>query len=230
MQQIGENIWAREDSMKMMGSKLGLRMTIIRLSDGSVWLHSPTALSDELKQQIDAIGPVKAIVAASDNHSKWLQEWCDAYPDADAYVSAGIPRKVPLSNYHIIQQGMENPWQDDLIWATMPSVPFFNETVFFHEKSGSLIVTDMIQNHPENKATGLAGFMNNYIFEPIGFKGKCVAPPLKMGFAIKNKPAFSTFIREIQSWDFSQIVVTHGAIIADDAQGVFKDISARFLK
>ncbi|MGR5063745.1 DUF4336 domain-containing protein [Photobacterium sp. DNB22_13_2] len=230
MRQIGENIWVHEDSMKMMGTKLGLRMTVVRLQDGRLWVHSPTAISSSLQQAINELGPVRFLVAANNHHSRWLQDWIEAYPEAEVYVSAGIPRKVPLSNYHILQSGMENVWQDDLEWLTMPSVPLFNETVFYHRRSNSLIVTDLVQNYPENPNNpGFAGAMTKYVFEPIGFKGCCVAPPLKMGFTLKDKPAFNRFIQSVQEWDFNQIIVTHGDIIEEDAKAKFASLSSRFV-
>ncbi|PSU35603.1 DUF4336 domain-containing protein [Photobacterium lutimaris] len=230
MRQIGDDIWVHEDSMKMLGTKLGLRMTVIRLQDGRLWVHSPTAISPSLQQAVNELGPVGYLVAANNHHSKWLQDWIEVYPDAEVYVSAGIPRKVPLSNYHILQSGMENVWQDDLEWLTMPSVPMFNETVFYHSRSNSLIVTDLVQNYPENpNKAGFAGAMTKYIFEPIGFKGFCVAPPLKMGFTLKDKPAFSRFLQSVQDWDFTQIIVTHGDIIEKEAKAKFASLSSRFV-
>ncbi|UTV29441.1 DUF4336 domain-containing protein [Photobacterium atrarenae] len=230
MQQIGSDLWVHEDAMTLAGVRLGLRMTIVKLSDGGVWIHSPTALSPQLKAEVDAIGPVTAIVAASNNHSLWLQDWCEAYPKAEAYVSAGIPRSVPLSNYHILQPGLDNPWPEDFTWATMPGVPAFNETVFFHHKTRSLIVTDLIQNHPETTPPGFAGFVSKYVFQPIGFKGICVAPPLKLGIIRKDKSGFADFIRTVGSWDFSRIIVTHGDIIDDNAKSIFSELSLRFTR
>jgi len=230
MQKIGDDIWVHDDSMKLAGTKLRLRMTVVKLSDGSLWVHSATALSPELKQEIDQLGEVKHIVAASNAHNTWLQDWCEAYPDAEAYVSAGIPRKVPLSNYHILRDGLENVWEKDLSWEFMPAVPMFNETVFFHKKTQSLIVTDLIQNYPDDVPTGFAGIMTKYVFQPIGFKGTCIAPPLKMGFMIKDKQKFTGFIRNVQDWDFKRIIVTHGDIIEENAKSVFTDLCVRFLK
>lgn len=231
MRQIGENIWVHEDSMQMLGAPLGLRMTIVRLSNGGLWVHSPTALSPQLQEGIAALGQVAYLVAASNNHSKWLQDWCEAYPEAEVYVSAGIPCKVPLTHYHILQAGMENVWAGDFEWQSMPSVPLFNETVFYHVPSQSLIVTDFIQHYPEqDDYAGMVGMMTKYVFEPIGFKGCCVAPPLKMGFTLKDKPAFKRFISHIEAWAFTRIVVTHGAIIEDDAKAIFQDLTRRFLQ
>lgn len=229
MRQIAEDIWVHEDSMNMLGTQLGLRMTVVRLEGGSLWLHSATALTPELQQQVNALGSVRYIVAANNHHSRWLQDWADAYPEADLYVSAGIPRKVPLSKYHILQPGIEAPWRNDLSWETMPSVPLFCETVFFHHKSQSLIVTDFIQNYPdEQPADSFSGVMTKYVFQPIGFKGCCIAPPLKLGLTIKDKQAFGRFVEHVKSWDFQRIVVTHGEVIEQQAKSVFEKLTHRF--
>ncbi|WP_299017600.1 DUF4336 domain-containing protein [uncultured Photobacterium sp.] len=230
MRKIGDDLWVHDDSMKMVGTRLGLRMTVAKLTGGGVWVHSPTAISPELRREIDEIGTVECIVAASNAHNLWLQDWCEAYPDADVYVSAGIPRKVPLSKYHILQRGMENPWEADFDWETMPSVPMFNETVFLHKKTSSVIVTDLIQNYSDELPSGFAGVMTKYVFQPIGFKGTCIAPPLRIGYMIKDKPMFTNFIRHVQEWDFERIIVTHGDIIEDNAKSVFTDLCTRFLK
>ena len=229
MRQIGDEIWVHEDSMKMLGTKLGLRMTIVRLQDGQLWVHSPTAISTSLQQEINTLGSVRYLIAPNNHHSKWLQDWIDVYPDAEVYVSAGIPRKVPLSNYHILQRGMENVWQDDLEWQTMPSVPTLNETIFFHSRSSSLIVTDLVQNYPEKtNKSGFAGAMSKFVFEPIGFKGRCIHPLLKMSFTIKDKAAFNRFIQSVEQWQFDKIIVAHGKIIEDEAKSVFSSLMSRF--
>ena len=112
----------------------------------------------------------------------------------------------------------------------MPGVPFFNESVFLHKKTKSLNVSDLIQNHSDERLSGLAGLVTKYIFEPIGFKGMCVAPPLKIGFMIKDKPNFVLFIKRIQNRDFERIIVTHGDIIESNAKQVFASLCERFLK
>ena len=230
MRKVGEDLWVHDDAMKLAGTPLRLRMTVAKLADGTLWVHSPTALSPELKAGIDQLGKVGFIVAASNAHNLWLQDWCEAYPEAEAFVSAGIPRKVPLSNFHILQEGSENAWPEDFEWEYMPAVPFFNESVFLHKKTRSLIVTDLIQDYPDEIPPGFAGFMTRYVLRPIGFKGTCLAPPLKIGFMIKDKAKFTAFIRRVQGWNFDRIIVTHGDIIEDNAKSVFTDLCARFLK
>lgn len=215
--------------MSLAGTRLRLRMTIVRLADGSLWIHSPTALSPPLKKEIDELGPVKFIVEASNGHNLWLREWQDAFPDAVVHVGGGIPKKLKLTNCQVLDDSHENIWEEDLASEYMLGVPFFNESVFLHKKSRSLIVTDLIQNHSDERPSGFAGLVTKLIFEPIGFKGLCVAPPLKMGFMIKDKQNFRAFIQRVQNWDFERIIVTHGDIIEADAKQKFADLCARFL-
>ena len=230
MKKIGEDIWVHEDAMTLMGMKLRLRMTIVKLANGGLWIHSPTALSSELKEETAQLGSVRFIVGASNGHNLWLQEWQDAFPDAAIYVSGGIPKKLKLTNYQVLDESGENIWEEDLAREYMHGVPFLNESVFFHKKTKSLIVTDLIQNYSDKKPPGLAGFMAKYIFEPMGFKGMCLAPPLKMGFVIKDKQKFTLFIKKIQSHDFERIIVTHGDIIESNAKKIFGNLCVRFLR
>jgi len=231
MIKIGEDIWTHEDEMKLMCVQLGLRMTVVKLEDGGLWVHSPTALSPELKKEVESIGPVRFIVGASNGHNLWLQEWQQAFPDAKLYVSGGIPKKLKLTDYQLLDENFDNIWQQDLEHQAMPDTPFFNESVFLHKKTKSLIVTDLIQNYPaEACQPGFSGIILKYLLQPIGFKGMCIAPPLKMGFTIKDKERFSSFITKIKTWDFERIIVTHGDIIDTNATQIFTDLTERFLK
>ncbi|WP_394389806.1 DUF4336 domain-containing protein [Shewanella woodyi] len=228
--QLGENIWAHEDSMPLGGIQLRLRMTIVKLSCGGLWIHSPTKPAPELQAEIDELGKVTFIVGAANGHNTWLSAWQTAYPEAELYVSGGIPKKVKLDNYMVLEKHFENIWCDDFEREFMPNVELFNESVFFHKPSRSLIVTDLIQNHSDEIPSGFAGVMTRCVFRPLGFKGACVAPPLKLGFTIKDKLAFSVFIKNIQQWDFDKIIVTHGDVITDDAKGVFAGLVERFIR
>lgn len=49
--------------MKLGPVTLPLRMTIARLNDGGLWVHSPTELRPELKAEVDGLGRVDSILA-----------------------------------------------------------------------------------------------------------------------------------------------------------------------
>lgn len=229
MRQLHDDLWVHEDSMKLGPVDLRLRVTIARLNGGGLWVHSPTALTAELKNQVDELGSVTAIVAASNAHNLWLEEWASAYPDATAYVARGIPKKRPnLAGARVIDEGTAAIWSTEFQHQLMSGVPFLDESVFLHRPSKSLIVTDLVQNHHGQETTGFARVMTKLVLEPIGFKGICFAPPLRLKFMIKDRPAFVTFIKTVEAWDFDRIIVTHGDIIEDNAKDAFAGLCRRF--
>ena len=229
MRQIYEKLWVHEDSMKIGPVDLPLRMTIVQLNSGDLWIHSPTAISGVLKDSVDALGPVAAVLAPSNGHHLWLGEWESAYPDATIYVSPGIPKKLPtLTGYRIIDAESQAQWSDDLELIVLDGAPFFDERVFLHHPSRSLIVTDFVQNHLGQQHTGLAKVMTKLVLEPIGFKDICLAPPLRFRFMIKDRPALVASVKAIQALDFDRIIVAHGDIIEADAKATLVRLCERF--
>ena len=110
----------------------------------------------------------------------------------------------------------------------LDGVPVFDECIFLHRRSRSLIVTDFVQNHRDQEQIGFARVMKKLVLEPIGFKDICLAPPLRFGFMIKNRGAFSTAVRMILGWSFDRIIVTHGPIIEDQARDTLNRLCQRF--
>lgn len=229
MRQLQDSLWVHEDSMKLGPIPLALRMTVVRLATGGLWVHSPTALSAELKRQVDDLGAVSAVLGPSNGHNLWLQEWADAYPDATLFVTPGIPKKQPkLSGFQVLDEQTAATWSDDFEASVMGGVPFFGECVFLHRASRSLIVTDVVQNLRGQKYTGFAKVMAKLVMEPIGFKDICIAPPLRFKFMIKDRPAFMAFIDTVARWDFDRIIVAHGEIIEDQAKATFARLCERW--
>jgi hypothetical protein len=229
MRQLHDSLWVHEDSMKLGPVPIALRMTVARLANGGLWVHSPTALSAELKRQVDELGAVSAVLGPSNGHNLWLEEWADAYPDATLFVTPGIPKKLPkLSGFEVLDEQTAATWGDDFEASVMGGVPFFGECVFLHRASRSLIVTDVVQNFRGQEYTGFAKVMATLVMRPIGFKDICVAPPLRFNFMIKDRPAFVAFIDAVQQWDFDRIIVTHGEIIEDDAKATFSRLCERW--
>jgi hypothetical protein len=59
-------------------------MTVIRLANGSLFLHSPILLDPETRAALDEIGAVREIVAPSKAHHLFVGEYLKAYPEASS--------------------------------------------------------------------------------------------------------------------------------------------------
>ena len=71
------------------------RMAVVRLSDGSAWVWSPIALTDELCASVNAIGPVRHIVSPNKIHHLFLAEWAKRWPEARMYAPPGLAKRRP---------------------------------------------------------------------------------------------------------------------------------------
>ena len=71
------------------------RMAVARLSDGSAWVWSPVALSDELAEAVEAVGPVRNIVSPNKIHHLFLGEWSRRWPNARVHAPPGLARRKP---------------------------------------------------------------------------------------------------------------------------------------
>ena len=70
------------------------RMTVVRVADGGLWLHSPTELSPSLESEVDALGRVRYLVAPNRIHYWWVGKWLAAYPDAMTYAAPGVQQQA----------------------------------------------------------------------------------------------------------------------------------------
>lgn len=67
------SIWLCRYPAHYIGTELDARMTVIRLADGSVLIHSPCEMDAQARQAILAIGPVVAINAPGTFHYLHVQ-------------------------------------------------------------------------------------------------------------------------------------------------------------
>ena len=56
---VTDDLWIVDSGpLRLMGLRLPVRMTVIRLSSGEIWLHSPTRFDEGLKREIEGFGPI----------------------------------------------------------------------------------------------------------------------------------------------------------------------------
>ncbi len=68
-------------------------MTVVRLSCGSLWVHSPIKLESALQKQIAALGAVKFLIAPNQLHHLFLKDWQQSYPDAQLFGTRRVQSK-----------------------------------------------------------------------------------------------------------------------------------------
>lgn len=154
---FGDNIWIADGGEIRMAFPLGVkipfstRMTVVRLSDGGLWCHSPIAPAPELFAQIDALGEVRHLVSPNKIHYAHISAWQARYPQALVWASAGVRERAAAQGIAIafdddLGDTAPSAWADDLAQMPFAGSRVMTETVFFHRASRTLILTDLIEN------------------------------------------------------------------------------------
>lgn len=196
---------------KFFGVETGSRMTVVRMADGGLFVHSPVGLDDATRREVDALGPVRAVVAPSLFHHLYVGEWMRAYPHAVYGACPGLEWKRPdLAFTHVVADEPHAAWERDLAQVYF-SARRENEVVFFHAKSRTMICCDALlnlSNHDHLSTRVVAKLMLN------------TAPGLGWmeRFMVRNRAVARRQVERILAWDIDKIVLSHGDPVLRDGR------------
>lgn len=144
---VPDAIWVSERPVWFSGVRLRSRTTVVRLSDGALWVHSPGSPTDEMCAALDALGEVRWIVVPNRFHHLQAPTTAARYPNARVVGVKSAEARNPQVR---VAMGTEDPGYvratPELISIPVRGVPFLDETVFFHPASGSLIAADLLMS------------------------------------------------------------------------------------
>ena len=148
---VADGVWIVDaPAIRAGGIPLPLRMTIIRLPDGTLLLHAPTAYRAELRETLENIGPIRHFVAPSFGHWMFLAGWQRACPEATTWAVPGLTDRGPVraARVHIdAELGPDAPpsWGGAIDLVAFQA-PGFAEVELFHRPSRTLVLTDLVLN------------------------------------------------------------------------------------
>ena len=208
LRQLGENLWVAERPQSFYGLVVGTRMTVIRLDDGSLLLHSPVSLDSRLHEELDALGPVRYAVAPNRVHHLYAGKVSQSYPGARLWIAPGLERKrADLVHEAILGDEAPVEWRGQVDQTFFRGRPYENEVVFLHRKSGTLILCDLAFNfragtHPVTR--WLMQLIRSY--DRFG--------PSKLDpLLIRDRALARKSLERILAWDFDRVVVAHGDVL-----------------
>jgi Domain of unknown function (DUF4336) len=218
LREIDTGIWAIEAPQRFLGAEVGTRMTVIRLADGSLLVHSPVHLDDEIRASLDRIGPVRHVVAPNRFHHLYAAEYSRNYPEAKLYGAPGLETKRRDLHFDAIL-GDEAPaaWRGQIDQLVFRGFSPLNETVFFHRASRTVLFTDLLFNvtHTDSTWTKFLLTLDG------GFGGPGVARTFRLPMRMR-KQAVTASVARILKWDFDRMTLAHGDIVERGAKAVLQ--------
>ncbi len=207
MRQLDTDLWVAEAPLRFAGLEVGTRMTVVRLPDGGLFVHSPIPADPELLREVEALGRVAFLAAPNRLHHLFVQEWQQACPEASLFVAPGLDDKRPdLAIAGVLTHEPEPGWREVLDQIVVDGFPFANEVVFFHRPSATLIATDLAFNIQASSAP-----LTRLFFRVGGSYGR-LGPSLLERILVRDRAAFRASLKRILEWPFERVVVGHGEI------------------
>jgi len=214
---VANQLWIAEMPASRLGFEFGARMTVIRLSSGELFIHSPIELPGSLKQQLDALGTVQYVVSPYRMHYMHLLDFARAYPTARFYAPPGLGEVEGVTFAGVLRDTPEPEWAADLEQIVIRGNALDNEVDFFHRASRTLILTDLCFNIPAERS-----FTTRVLAGVLGVLERCA--PTRTFRLLSRRPAvLRKCIEHILSWDFDRIILAHGRIVESGGRMILRD-------
>ncbi|XP_031740816.1 uncharacterized protein LOC101203804 isoform X1 [Cucumis sativus] len=156
------SIWLfeQEQALGFSSVSTNIRMTVIKLKSGGLWVHAPIAPTKEciqLLKELDA--PVEYIILPTFayEHKIFVGPFSRKFPRAQIWVAPrqwSWPLNLPLEFLGIFRaktlkdEDLSAPWADEIEQKVLSSpevgIGPYVEVAFYHKRSRTLLVTDAV--------------------------------------------------------------------------------------
>lgn len=190
------------------------RMTIVRLRDGGLWLHSPVAYSVALHSAVDKLGPVSALIAPSSYHHLHIEKWAAAHSKAQVFATPDLVENVGSGGCNVLGDGVSASWNSE-IDSRLVDLGSFKEAIFFHHASRTLIVTDLMQNFEVGRIRSL---LIKLLLSAGGATGPNGRPSIEIRQAARgHHRALQSGVQQMIAWHPERIILSHGKCYSTEA-------------
>jgi hypothetical protein len=214
-----DTIWIKEYPIHYAGTRFNARMTIVRLSNGHLFIHSPCKIDGYTKSMIEKLGTVDFIVAPGSFHFSYVSSAQQAFVEAETFICPGIERKrMEIDFDWILSDRPDQRWEKDLDQVLVRGNRFIWEVAFFHKATKTLILVDLIENFTNQ--TEDVNWSLKFWFKVVFrmWENPKPAPEYQLGW--KDKKAARRSLMKILEWDFDRIIIAHGDLIEENARQV----------
>lgn len=211
---VGPDIWIVDGpAIRFYGLPFSTRMTVVRLSNGDLWLHSPTAFDEVLAENLRALGRVRHLIAPNWIHYAYVADWQRAFPAAKAWAAPGVAERAASRGMEmridadLSVDNAEKPWRGEIEQMVVQGSKVHREAVFFHNASKTLILTDLIENFESQNVP--------WWMAMLGRLGGIMAPngqmPRDMRMTFRGgHETLRQAVERMIGWDPERIILAHG--------------------
>lgn len=215
MQELDEpqhGLWTFHQPLSVLGAEIGTRMTVVRLEDGSLLVHSPIRLTQELGRRLAALGEVRHVLAPNFDHYLFVPDFKQRFPEARFYAAPGVAEKLPSVQFDaLLRPPGGGPFGESIAQAWFRSSHELQEIVLFHRPTRTLITSDLAFN-----IQSTAGLVSHVMLR-LNDSYKSFGPSRVCRSHITEPSIARADVDAILALHPDRVVMAHGAILLSGA-------------
>lgn len=207
---VDDRLWILDRPVWFSGARMRARTTVLRLDDGSLLLHTPAPPSDALAEELGALGPVRWLVVPNCWHHLGAPAAAARFPDAKVVGPASAQNRNKELKLQLDICGAQFAEQvPELEALPLRGVPFWDETVFYHRPTQTLLGADIVlRAGPEDHWTLRFGA------RLLGFYERVRVPP-DARKKILDKAAAARSLQAMLERPAHRLIVGHADVMED---------------
>ena|SRR5690349_7247013 len=222
IQQIADDVLLMSFPWRLFGVNFKRNVTLMRLSDGRVVVHSTAKFSAEDVVMIRRFGEPAWLVDATLVHDTFAKEGRAALPNIPYLAPEGFTKVSGIPTQPLSAPPPD--WAGEIDVLKLEGMRM-KEHVFFHRRSRTLVAADLFLSFPENAQGWTRFFVHHFMGVPRMF-GLTWFYRLIM---IQDRKAFGRAMHQLVKFDFDRLVVAHWKPIETGAKPVVEQASEEFL-
>ena len=222
LERIDDGLWIADGpTVSFLGIRFPTRMALVRLGGGGLWIWSPVALDARLEREIAALGgEVCHLVAPNKLHHLWLESWKARWPSARLWAPPGLRRRRRDLAFDGDLGDSPNPsWRDDLDQTVFRGSFAMQEVLFFHRRSRTVLVADLVQRSDPAAAKGWGGILMR-LDGMVGHSGRT---PWDWRLTFWRRSEARASKARVLAWDPARLVLAHGPSAGLDGRRELED-------
>jgi hypothetical protein len=210
---FAEGVWLDTAPVRILGMPLTSTMTILRLGDRDLLLHSPITMTPERRAAVEALGPVAHLYAPNLYHHLAIGDWATAFPSARLHAPAALAKKRPDLRIDRVHDEVAEPAFAGVLDEVHIDGFRLEESVLFHRPSRTLVVADLVQNvgRPEHPWAQL-------YTRALGFYDRVALSRMIRWIGFSDRAAARRSVDAVLSLPLERVVIGHGAPLATGAR------------
>src|SRR5262245_26926436 len=189
-------------------------VTLLRLTDGRVAIHSSAPFTVEDVEAIRHFGIPSWLVEATLMHDTFARSASAVFSDLPYLAPDGFAKLSGVPTRPLYPPPPD--WTGEIEVLKIEGLRKINEHALFYRASQTLVLADLLFHFPAD-SRGWPRFFARHIMRLPRLSGISAFFRLM----IRDPETFALSMKKMANWDFEQIVVGHGEPIQNSAKRIF---------